>query len=115
MKKLLAIAAAAAALFAFVPTQAEAGHRSKVVGHCQHCHGNIHSYYKPVRCSSGYVRWTWVTSHHSHCAPRYSHSPSYYRPTYYRPTYYRPTYYRPSYSPGISLHFGGYRGGGYCR
>jgi len=101
MKKLLAIAAAATALFAFAPTQAEAGHRSKVIGHCNGCNSNIYSYYRPIRYSDGCVRYAWVPSYHTNCRSRsvhQSHSHSSHGRSYYRPTY-RPT---PRYYGGSS-------------
>lgn len=107
MKKLIAVAVAVAAVFTLVPTKAEAGYRSKVIGHCNHCNSSIHSYYRPVRYSDGCVRYTWVPSYHSNCSSRSYHSRSYhYGRSYYRPT---PRYYgsnRGCSTPGVTLRFG---------
>ncbi len=109
MKKLLSILAVLAAIFVFAPTKAEAGHQSRVIGKCQHCHSNIYSYYKPVRYSDGCVRYVWVPDYHDRCRASYSSS---YRSHSYRPSYSYPSR---SYSrPGFSIQFG-YGGGGYCR
>lgn len=117
MKKFLAIAAAVAAVFTLAPTKAEAGYQSRVIGTCQHCHGHIYSYYKPIRYSDGCTRYAWVPSYHSNCSSRAHYSaPSYYgNRSYYRPTY------RTAPRSGFSISFGrGYNGysgyrGGYCR
>lgn len=80
MKKVLLIVAFIAALFSVAPTKVEAGHYpSRVIGTCPYCHHSIYSYYRPVRYSSGYVRYSWVPAYHTSCASRYrsSHSHSY--------------------------------------
>lgn len=92
MKKLLALALTITAVFAFAPTKAEAGNRCRVIGHCNHCHSPVYSYYRHYRAPCGGIRYTWVPSYHSNChsgSVRYSHSHSYSRP-YYRPAT-RPT------------------------
>ena len=114
MKKILIVAAAVAAVFTLAPTKAEAGYKARVIGKCQHCHGQVYSYYKPVRYSDGCTRYAWVPSYHTGCSSRNRYSGN----SYSNRSYYRPTY--RSYSgPGISIRFGngysGYRGGGYCR
>lgn len=116
MKKLIAIAAAIVAVFTLAPATAEAGYKSRVIGKCQHCHGSIYSYYKPVRYSDGCTRYAWVPAYHSNCSSRSHYAPS---SSYYsNRSYYRPTY-RPAPRVGFSIRFGspGYSGyrGGYCR
>ena len=117
MKKLLTIAALAGAFFAFGPTEAEAGYRSKTIGHCSHCGKCIYSYYRPVRLPCGSVRYTWMPAYHTGCSSRHSYrsyrsSPSIsirsYR-SYSTPRYHS---YRYSRGPSISLRFGSSR---YCR
>ncbi|MDF1740422.1 MAG: hypothetical protein P1U86_14780 [Verrucomicrobiales bacterium] len=117
MKKLLAIAAATAALFTFTPTPAEAGssYRSRAVGTCQHCRGKIYAYYRPINSYHGRTQYGWVTSQHTKCqqaayAQRSrqlrSYSHSYVRPSYGHSRSYSRSYVR----PGISFSFGTSRG-----
>ncbi|MAS96098.1 MAG: hypothetical protein CMO55_23090 [Verrucomicrobiales bacterium] len=115
MKKLLTLTAVLLALFAFAPTQAEAGHKKKKIGTCQHCHKSVYSYYRPYRYN-GHVRYRWVPAHHTACSSRYARKS-------YNPYAHR-AYNR---APRVTFHFGfggyrggyygGYRGGrgGYCR
>gem|GEM_PF-1811116 len=121
MKKLLAIAAATAALFTFTPTEAKAGHsyQSRAVGTCQHCRGKIYSYYRPVRTYQGHTHYGWVTSSHSKCNAAYaqrSHRSRSYQSRSYSHSYGHRGYgYSRSYShsyarPGISFSFGSSRG-----
>ena len=94
MKKILLFAAVTVGLLTLTPSNAEAGsYRSRVVGTCHHCHKSIYSYYRPVRYSSGSVRYSWITSQHLNCSSRYR---SYSRPTYN----YRSYNSRPSYNSG---------------
>jgi len=132
MKKMFALVAAAAALFVFTPTPAEAGgYRSKIIGKCQHCKGNIYSYHKPVRYSHGRAVYGWVPAYHSKCAASHarSRSNSYYqaRPQIYSGSRYynnsglyvpRSYYQRPTYrsygGSGVSFSFS-FGGNRYCR
>ena len=132
MKKLLSLVALAAALFVFTPTSAEAGsYRSRIIGKCQHCNGNIYSHYRPVRYSHGRAIYGWVPSYHSKCAASYARSRSirsYSRPSVYtsRQYYSRPGVYsrsRFSSGPGFNIRSGGggtsfsfsFGGNRYCR
>lgn len=116
MKKLLSIAAiAGASLFAFAPSEAEAGYRSKTIGHCGHCGKSVYSYYRPVRLACGSVRYTWVPSYHTGCRSRssyhsYRSSPSISIRSYRTSPRYHS--YRYSRGPSISFSFGSSR---YCR
>lgn len=121
MKKLLAIAAVMTALFTvgpMAPTTAEAGYRSKVVGKCQHCRGNIYAYYKPVQRYQNRLIYGWVTAAHTQCQSRYLQSRSNYGHSRYSYTRQGHRYIHPFSShsyvrPGITLRFGSSRG--YCR
>ncbi|MEM1444226.1 MAG: hypothetical protein AAGF67_17905 [Verrucomicrobiota bacterium] len=114
MKKMIALAAVAvASLFLFAPTSAEAqSYRSKVIGKCGGCGGNIYSYYRPVRLSCGSIRYTWVPSYHATCRNRATTYSQYRR---YSPSPFVSSRYRGfvSRGSGFSISFGSSRG--YCR
>ncbi len=75
MKKFIAIIAAAFAVLAFAPKQAEAGHSScRTVSHCGYCHKPVYAYYKVVGYDHcGRAVYGWVTNYHSNCGRGSSH------------------------------------------
>ncbi|MEM6279678.1 MAG: hypothetical protein AAF733_09385 [Verrucomicrobiota bacterium] len=113
MKNMIALAAVAvASLFLFAPTSAEAQtYRSKVIGKCGGCGGNIYSFYRPVRLSCGTIRYTWVPSYHATCRGRSSYSS--YRSYSRSPFVSSRSRSYISRGPSFSIRFGSSRG--YCR